>query len=235
LDSNLGFGKANNEGLKIANGKNVLFLNSDTYFIDSSIIQLIEWLDRKEDAFGCGCLLLNPDLSNGVSYGMFPELLTVAMETVLNKFCHFRAITPQKTDIKEIDFPCGAFFLVKRQLLDIIGFFDDRFFLYFEETDLAKRAKNAGYKIYFYGKARVVHIGGASESRRSPFITSMNYESWRKYLIKHQGVIATFIVNKILLTYFYVKIIYAKLLNKKSVLEHFNNECNGLKAGWKEK
>jgi GT2 family glycosyltransferase len=232
-DSNLGFGKANNEGLKVATGKYVLFLNSDTYLIDSSITSVISWIKTDESCFGAGCLLLNPDKSFGVSYGNFPELHTVFLEVISNRYCQLRGIVPKKENIiKKIDFPCGAFFLVKKDILDKIGYFDERFFLYYEETDLAKRAKKSGYSTYYYGHTKIVHVGGASENRRSSFITGMNFTSWSKYLHKHQGKLASYIVKQMLKSYFYIKIFYAVVLKKRAVYELFREELTGLENGW---
>jgi GT2 family glycosyltransferase len=232
-DKNLGFGKANNEGLKVASGKYVLFLNSDTYLIDSSIRAIIDWIEKVESCFGAGCLLLNPDLSFGVSYGRFPELMTVLKEVISNRYCKLRAVVPKKENVvKKIDFPCGAFFIVKRHLLDKIGHFDERFFLYFEETDLAKRAKKSGYDIYYYGYTKIVHIGGASQSRRSRFINDMNFTSWNKYVNKHQGKVASFLIKRLLKSYFCMKILYASVFKKKAVFDHFKDELEGLENGW---
>jgi GT2 family glycosyltransferase len=234
LDSNIGFGSANNVGIKIANGRNILFLNSDTYLIDSSIITMIDWFNsNNQNVFGAGCLLLNKDLTFGVSYGEFPNLQTILKEIVLNRFCKYRAITPSKNDIiKEIDFPCGAFFLVKNDLLKKTGVFDERFFLYFEETDLAKRAKDAGYKILYYGFSKVVHLGGASAERRSKFITRLNYQSWSKYIIKHHGHVNAFLVKNSLYLFFIIKRYIAKLLHKKKTVDYLSDELSGLISGW---
>jgi GT2 family glycosyltransferase len=230
---NLGFGKANNEGLKIADGKYVLFLNSDTYLIDLSIKAIIDWIESIDSCFGAGCLLLNPDRSFGVSYGRFPELVTVIREVISNRYCKLRAIVPEKENVvKKIDFPCGAFFIVKKHLLDKIGYFDEQFFLYYEETDLAKRAKKCGYNIYYYGYTKIVHIGGASESRRSSFITSMNFTSWSKYIKKHQGKVASYLIKQLLKSYFCAKMLYADVLKKKAVYEQFKEELAGLENGW---
>lgn len=230
---NLGFGKANNEGLKIAGGKYVLFLNSDTYLIDSSVKTIIDWIESVDSCFGAGCLLLNPDLSYGVSYGQFPELITAIKEVISNKYCEFRAIAPTKKNmVKKIDFPCGAFFIVKKNLLDKIGYFDERFFLYFEETDLAKRAKKSGYEIYHYGYSKIVHIGGASQNRRSSFITEMNFASWSKYIGKHKGKVESYLIKQLLKMYFYTKILYAVILKKKAVYDYFKEELAGLENGW---
>jgi GT2 family glycosyltransferase len=219
--------------LKVASGKYVLFLNSDTYLIDSSIRAIIDWIENVESCFGAGCLLLNPDLSFGVSYGRFPELLTVLIEVSSNRYCKLRAVIPEKENVvNKIDFPCGAFFIVKRHLLDKVGHFDERFFLYFEETDLAKRAKKSGYDIYYYGFTKIVHIGGASQSRRSSFINRMNFTSWSKYINKHEGKIISYLVKKLLKSYFCVKILYANAFKKKTVSDFFKEELESLENGW---
>jgi GT2 family glycosyltransferase len=145
--ANLGFAKANNIGIRHASGKQVLLLNSDTYLIDDSVTHAVNFLDGRPDLFGCGCTLLNGDGSFGISYGKFPEPGVVFLEFVLWRWRRLQAIVPGDAQgIHPIDFPCGAFFLMRRDLLEKTGPLDERFFMYCEETDLAKRAAEAGYR-----------------------------------------------------------------------------------------
>ena len=66
----------------------------------------------------------------------------------------------------EVDWVPGTFTIVRKKMLDEIGTFDERFYIYYEETDLCMRAKKAGWKIYFIPDAEVMHIGGASSKTR---------------------------------------------------------------------
>ena len=237
-DSNAGFARANNMGLKIARGKFILFLNSDTYLIDDSVLKAVEWLcSSPADIFGCGCNLLNADSTTGVSYGYFPELGTVLKEIFTNRFFRLRAFVPQRDNeingIYKIDFPCGAFYLVKAALLNKIGnSFDENFFMYFEEADLSKRALLNGYKTMHFGKARIVHLGGGSSNmNQRPFeLQTAFYASWFYYLEKHKGKIEAFMMKNVLTLYYKLLTVSLKFKNKDC--SRFGLELKALKSAY---
>jgi hypothetical protein len=77
-----------------------------------------------------------------------------------------------------------------------------------------------------------VHIGGASQSRRSDFITKMNFTSWSQYILKHKGRVESYLIRQLLKAYFHTKIIYAVILKKKMVYQYYKVELTGLKNGW---
>ena len=192
--SNLGFSRANNVGIARSSAPIILLLNSDTYLQGHSLIRAVEFLHNSDKTvFGCGCTLLNPDGTTGISYGNFPSLSTVIKETLQNRFGGLRAVVPEPAGGPyKIDFPCGAFFAFKREMLETIGGpLDENFFMYFEETDLAARATRAGLSIWLVPSASVVHIGGASSSA-SENISRLRifYRSWRRYATLHASIAA---------------------------------------------
>ncbi|MBN1464037.1 MAG: glycosyltransferase family 2 protein [Paludibacteraceae bacterium] len=229
-NDNLGFGRANNLGIHISSGKQILFLNSDAFLIDDSLLLAMKHLSSHPDIFGCGCTLLNKDGTTGPSYGQFPEIKTIIKEILLNKFCSLRAISPSKPDqVYPIDFPCGAFFLVNKEILNIVGGFDENFFMYFEETDLAKRAWKYGYKIVFYGFTKAVHIGGQSSTDKTkkainPQLRDYFYSSWRYYLQKHCNGIERFFIRYLLFLYFHVKLYILTLIHRVDSLNSLRHE-----------
>ena len=152
---NFGFAKANNACICVASGRQILLLNSDTYLIDDSILRAMQYLDEQHDVFGCGCTLLNADLTVGISYGMFPEFLTVLREIFGGRFGKYRAMKPQSPGcIYDIDLPCGAFFLIKKELLEKTGYLDEQFFMYCEEMDWCLRIKQKGWIVIYLPAAR---------------------------------------------------------------------------------
>lgn len=190
LDTNTGFAFANNVGIKKSRSKYVLLLNSDTYLIDDSLLLAVEYLESHKDVFGCGCSLLDETKKPGVSYGDFPTIATVFKEIVFNKFCQLRARVPDPTRSSpfDIDFPCGAFFAIRREYLEKIGLLDETFFMYSEETDLALRAKRDGYKIKLIPHVKVVHLGGGSSCTSKQLQQqTILYSSWKKYMLKNYG------------------------------------------------
>jgi GT2 family glycosyltransferase len=240
---NLGFAKGNNIGIRKASGSQVLLLNSDTFLIDDSILQAVRYLDDRPDVFGCGCTLLNADGAPGISHGRFPELGVVFREILTWRSVSLRTVVPRRpSEIRAIDFPCGAFFLMRRELLDKIGLLDERFFMYFEETDLAKRAWKAGYRVMHFGPARVVHLGGQSSGAGAQTLPPDGtpraldvqfYLSWRRYLGKHRSELTAAIVGALLSLFFKSNYLIFCLLQRDTAKARHGMELRALHAGWR--
>ena len=240
-DMNDGFAKANNQGIRLARGRFVLLLNSDTYLIDDSCINAMHYLDDNQKVFGCGCTLLNTDGSMGISYGKFPEFRTVFSEILTGRFGLLRCIVPKKPDaVRAIDFPCGAFFLIRRELLDKVGHLDEHFFMYCEETDMAKRAWKSGYRVVHYGPARVVHLRGQSSiQNKNPApkytidLKSVLYQSWYYYLQKHCSWMEIFLIKSLLMAYFIFMHLFFSLKKNDAACVQYSVEEKALRENWK--
>jgi GT2 family glycosyltransferase len=241
-DANNGFAKANNQGIRFAQGRFILLLNTDTYLIDDSCIKAMRYLDDNQKVFGCGCTLLNADGSMGISYGRFPEFRTVFLEILTGRFGRLRCIVPKKPDaIHAIDFPCGAFFLIKRELLDKVGPLDEHFFMYCEETDLAKRAWKSGHSVVHYGPARVVHLRGQSSNQnKNPVskdavnLKNVSYQSWYYYLKKHRTRIEILLIKCLLVFYFKTMHLFFFLKKNNPARIQYIIEKKALQENWKE-
>jgi GT2 family glycosyltransferase len=244
--ANLGFAKANNIGIRHAVGKQVLLLNSDTYLIDDSVVLAVNFLDGRPDLFGCGCTLLNGDGSFGISYGKFPEAGVIFREFMLWRWRELQAIVPCDAQrIHPIDFPCGAFFLVRRELLEKIGLLDERFFMYCEETDWAKRATKAGYGLFRFGPARVVHLGGQSNpGDGKPLVKNpdgpapidmkaLYYQSWKRYLKKHCTALSVMTVGMLISLYLRLNSLIFQLLLRKKAHAQYVREMQAFRTGWR--
>lgn len=91
-------------------------------------------------------------------------------------------------EINEIDLPTGAAFMIKKEVIDDIGLFDERFFLGYGAADFYCRAKKAGYKIFFVPHAKIMHYGGASVGRVVQQVTKLGAEDKLKFFVKHYGL-----------------------------------------------
>jgi len=173
-NQNLGFAAANNQAFILAKGNYIILLNPDAFIRPSSLEQCVAFMDRTPRCGLCGGKIISPAGLLEPSARRFPSALSKLLalsglrgkfpqSAILNyyEFGGFAHDRPQ-----EVDWVPGTFTIVRKQLLDEIGFFDERFFIYYEETDLCVRAKNAGWKIYFIPDAEVTHIGGASSKTR---------------------------------------------------------------------
>jgi GT2 family glycosyltransferase/ribosomal protein S9 len=173
---NLGYAKANNQGLRIANGKYVLLLNSDALIGDIDFHKLFNYFANHLDVGALTLKVILPD-------GKLDQAAHRGFPTIWNSFCYFFGLEKifgkvpglgqifggyhlthlNLETIHEIDSPCGAFYLLTKSALDKIKGFDDKnFFFYGEDLDLSYRLKEAGYKIIYYPNYSVLHLKRAS-------------------------------------------------------------------------
>ncbi len=166
--ANLGFAAANNLGKEYAVGKYLFLLNPDTRVQPDAFEKAIAWMDAHPDCGLCGGQLLD-DLGNvHPSARRFPNLWNkMAVQSGLAKkfpdFPLFKGVEYRGGDSDEpleVDWVPGAFTGIRSKMLQEIGFFDERFFLYYEETDLCRRSKAAGWKNVYLPAVKVYHEGG---------------------------------------------------------------------------
>jgi GT2 family glycosyltransferase len=162
---NKGFGAANNQALAIMKGKYALLLNSDVVLTTGAVSKLWDFCESNEKAaIVCG-QLLNADGSKQNSIASFPRLLTLAANTSLLEYL-FPGRYPSKryrhTSPIEVDSAIGACMMIRKKALDEAGAFDERYFFFFEETDLAYTMRLQGWKIYQVPDALVYHLQGQS-------------------------------------------------------------------------
>lgn len=205
LPENIGFGRANNEGVKIARGRNILFLNPDTLLINNAIKILSDFLDITPAAGACGANIESLNNSPTFSFWrLFPGILT-EIDTLLgfipSKIIFGKNIIYNHTGKPlEVAYVIGADLMVKRELIDKTGGFRKEFFMFCEETDLCLRIKKIGRKIYNVPEARIIHLEGQSfgetvypTNRR----LKMMEESRRTYQKLNQSKLNAYISNKI--------------------------------------
>ena len=184
---NLGFGQANNVGIKRSCGKYILLLNSDTKVNDNVLGEMIEWMNNKPSVGIATCALKYPDGRVQATGGYFPTLPKVffwmlfiddipVLDGVIKPFHPMHGHLPflkgeqfYKKE-REIDWITGAFMLVRKEVFGEVGGFDKDYFMYTEETDLCYRVKRAGWKVWFIPKWDVIHVGGGSSNSDFPII-----------------------------------------------------------------
>lgn len=191
---NLGYAQANNQGVKIAKGKYILFLNSDTIILDQAIEKSLEFIKQKKDIDILGCQLLNQDQTIQPSAGFFPHLARVFNWMVfVDELPLIKSLTKpyqqsnpgfyQKTQL--IDWVTGAFLLVKKQVVKHLKGFDAKFFMYSEEVDFCYQAFKAGLKTWFYSDAQVTHLKGKSSAEGFSAAILGEYQGIKKFYQKN--------------------------------------------------
>lgn len=167
---NLGFAAANNTALAEARGRYMVLLNSDAFLRPGTLAHAVARMDADLRVGLAGALLAGRDGSWQPSARLFPSLLNdlLTLTGLASRFPDsrlFGRVDRTWADPKEetdTDWVPGAFSVIRREALDEVGYFDERFFLYYEEVDLCRRLKQAGYRIAYWPEMVVTHIGGES-------------------------------------------------------------------------
>jgi GT2 family glycosyltransferase len=171
-----------------------LLLNSDAAPAPDAIQKLVQFMDAQPDAGMCGAYIHGPDGEPHQTAFRFPsafsELEEQAQTGPLSKVLsrHIVALPIPERSV-EVEWTAAVCMLIRRETLQRIGLFDERYFLYFEETDLCRRARDAGYKVYYVRDSHVSHIGSVStgmKNLRAPMPTYW-FEARKHYFRKHHG------------------------------------------------
>ncbi|MBS1492860.1 MAG: glycosyltransferase family 2 protein [Bacteroidetes bacterium] len=169
-DNNKGFTLANNQGIKIAQGDFILLLNPDTKVTENSLIKLIEQLATSGTMGAIAPQLLNEDLTIQPSCRTFPRYWDMFCELILLSrlfpmsriFARWKMNYFNHNEIDEVEQPMAAALMIKKNVMDKVNGFDERYKMFFNDVDLCKSIVDAGYKIYFYPDSKIFHLKGAS-------------------------------------------------------------------------
>lgn len=169
---NLGFAAGNNLALQQARGRYLLFLNPDTVVVGNALWELMDFMDNHPSAGVATGRFIYPDGSVQDGAFSFPGL----WGTFLDFFPFSHRLMRSKLNGRypprayagpfEIDYPLGACFIVRRDVLSKVGAFSEDFFLYCEEVEWCWRIKKAGWKVFCDPKPTIVHYGGQSTRQR---------------------------------------------------------------------
>ncbi len=185
---NVGFAKANNQGVKLAKGKYLLFLNPDTIVYPKTLEGMVAFMEGNQHAGVATCRVNLPNKKlDDASHRGFP--------TPWNAFCYFSGLSKLLPSSKllngynlgwmdlskkhEIDSCAGAFMMVRREAGESIGWWDEDYFWYGEDLDFCYRLKKNGWKIFFVPLFSILHYKGVSGGikRSSRHISSASKET----------------------------------------------------------
>lgn len=174
---NLGFARANNVGIKMAMGENILLLNNDMIVIDKAINVLLEFLSKHK---GVGVVTGKLSEENGKiqyncrSFPLTPFDALFGRASLLSKLFPWNPITRRnilsganKNIASSVDWVSGACMLVRREVFDQVGLLDEAFFMYWEDADFCMRARAAGWEVWFCPGAEFIHFTGRGGGKRS--------------------------------------------------------------------
>jgi len=203
---NLGFAGGNNLGREAARGEFLVLVNSDA-FIESGALQTgLERMRKNRQVGLAGALLLGRDQCPEPSARQFPSPLNDLLSLTglaaryprSRFFGRFDRTWANPYEPAQVDWVPGAFCIIRQSALAQIGFFDERFFLYYEEVDLCRRLKKDGWSVWYWPDLKAVHWGGESSKTLSGQTVSNHGRQltlWRMrsallYYRKHHGYLA---------------------------------------------
>lgn len=169
---NVGYGRANNQGIMKAKGKYVLILNPDAILLSGTVEKMYRFLEENPKVGACGPSILDSNYqpSHPVIYD--PTIWELfGKDTFLRKFfpklCS--PLYPQPKKRKKVERLSGCCFLSRKEALQAVGLFDERIFLFYDEADLFFRLRCRGWAVYYLPELSIVHLHGKSVSLFSPF------------------------------------------------------------------
>jgi len=210
---NLGYAKANNQGIEEAKGKYILLLNPDTQVLEDALSLMYEFMQENPEAGTLGPKLLNLDKSVQPSCREFPTFSTLVWEfSGLSRlfpkskiFGRWRMGYFDFDKTREVDQPMGSCLMLRRETLEDMGIFDENFVMFFNDVDLCYRIKKKGWKIYFYPESKVIHSKGASTRKAKAKMIWLSHLAFYKFFKKYK----TDLINRVLLFLFLIPLIFS--------------------------
>ena len=193
---NVGFGKANNQGVAVAKGEYILFLNPDTLVPEDGLTQCLSFMQQHPQAGALGIKMVDGSgLFLPESKRAFPSPLTsffklAGLSSVFPKsklFARYHLGHLSKNENHEVDVLAGAFMLLRKKVVDETGAFDETFFMYGEDVDLSYRVQKAGWKNYYFADSTIIHFKGESTKKGSLNYVRMFYQAMSLFVKKHYG------------------------------------------------
>lgn len=193
---NSGFAKANNQGLNMAKGEYILFLNPDTIIAEDSLEKSLAFIESHNNVCALGIKML--DGSGDFlkeSKRAFPSPITsfyklsglskiFPRSKTFSKY-HLGNLTENKNH--EVDVLAGAFMMIPKNILEKTGGFDEQFFMYGEDIDLSYRIQQAGFKNYYFAQSCILHFKGESTKKGTLNYVKMFYNAMSIFVKKHYG------------------------------------------------
>lgn len=204
-DHNAGFTRASNQAIRVSTGRYVLLLNNDTLILPHALDQLVEFADAHPEIGIVSPKVLNRD-------GTLQLQCRRSFATPWDLFCYFAGLSrafPQSrlfgrylvtymdgAVTHAVDAVSGSCMLIRRAVLDQIGLLDERFFAYQEDTDICFRAHQAGWQVWYFADAQIIHYGGQGGSRIDPYRSIIEWhKSYFRYYRKNLARRYVFLFN----------------------------------------
>ncbi len=196
--ANLGYAASMNQAMKLARGRYIVQLNPDTIVQDGSFDKLIEFMELHPEVGICGPKVLNPDgsMQKSCRRGESTPLAVIAQFTGLARLFPHNPRLAQYTmsyrdenETHAVAGVSGSCMLIRKEVIEQIGYLDERFFAYQEDADYCFRARQAGWLVYYVPAAKIVHFGGLGGSHVQPYRSMWEWHrSYWNYYRKNLAV-----------------------------------------------
>ncbi|MFC1687734.1 glycosyltransferase family 2 protein [Patescibacteria group bacterium] len=198
---NIGFGAGMNHGIKTAKGTYVLLLNTDVAILNNALRTMYDYMEKNQKVGLGGPRLINPDGSVQLSCYRFPSFLVALwrrspigkLPLIKNKLRKYLMIDFNHSNSQPVDWVLGACMIVRKEAIKSVGLFDERFFLYVEDTDWCRRFWDNQWEVHYISEAELVHYH-ERKSAENPglvgvfsYATRVHISSWIKYFLKYKG------------------------------------------------
>jgi GT2 family glycosyltransferase len=200
-----GYGRSHNRAIAASTGTHVLILNEDMEMLGDAVEMMVRKACTVNDLGVLGCRILNPDKSLQHSCFRAPRLLGELFEAIFPYTVAFTH-SPLRSKMyewrhdteREVDIVLGCCMLLPRRTLETVGAFDPEFYIYSEEHDLCKRARDRGFKVLFTPDAEMIHFGGQTTKHMSLRMALIQLDSRIRYFRKHHGRLHALLLRAIL-------------------------------------
>ena len=195
---NVGYARANNQGLRTSTAPYALLLNSDTRATPKAIHGLLAFMETHPEAGAVCPRLLRPDgTAQPFAFGGDPTPAYLLRRGVLRLLARRHLHDWATTHTQSVDWVSGACLLARRAAFEQAGMLDENFFMYFEDNDWCLRLRRAGWKNYYHPAEVIVHLGGQSLARNPQ--AQLSYEASLRYFYhKHYGPLAGLMLRALL-------------------------------------
>lgn len=196
-NENLGYARANNQGIASSVGKYIMLLNPDVRLRDNALVELFLFMENHPEAGGAGPQLLNMDGSIQPSCREFPSFSTLLYDLLglsylfpkSKIFGKWRMGYFDHNSAREVDQPMASALILRRKALAQVGLMDEDFFMFFNDVDLCYRLRKNGWNIYFYPDARAYHFLGGSTQKVKTKMIYLSHRGYFKFLKKHRKTV----------------------------------------------
>jgi len=189
---NVGFGKACNQAFKDSNADYILLLNPDTISQPIVLEKLVEFLEKNPEYGITGPCQVDANQKTLKTCGRFPTFKTALFEIFGLSKIWPQIFTPapimtdwDHRESKDVDHVMGSYMLIKKSVLDKVGFMDDKYFVYMEDIDLSKRISETGFKTFYNNEYTIFHEGGGTGEKLKDYRLFYSLTSRRIYWKKH--------------------------------------------------